>query len=339
MAKSTKNDVLKKNNIKHCYVRLIRNREIEKLAKDYAATESNGRRSSQRLKEKLTQPKFDVATSSKPIRRARANSVFKQRSKNNSRAEFYPNQNLTPVKTILVKNSKPNVKRMRSKSVTFDVSPFRSTQNFVDDGQRPSTSNQSTADTLVSQHAAPSAASPAQESDQSVQRMRSKSVDQRPSTSEQSTAHTMVSQIVAPLAAFSAPVLSTGDARSFEMRIAGLIDSNNTKINRIELLQAERDSLLNQIAVMNKLNKSMASTIDGFRKDENNQGNAASNESMHELRSENDRLKLEISDLKQRIERLNNAYFGLSGQHDDLKKKIQSYSLKVLGEHNYNLNQ
>lgn len=201
----------------------------------------------------------------------------------------YPNQQKQPNKSILVK---VGTLRGRSKSVSFDTSP--------------------------------------QQTVQSNQASRSQQVQHRPPPPSPRTSSTALSQASpqpSPQASTPAspPVISSAEIRSYEMRIAGLIESNQAKIGRIQILQTELDSLVKQIE-----------TVDAFVADDGNVQQIQ--ESSNALRLENERLNLKVVELKARIERLNHAYFCLSAKHDDLKKRAESYASAVQQEHNYSLN-
>lgn len=212
----------------------------------------------------------------------------------------YPNQQKQPNKSILVK---VGTLRGRSKSVLFDTAP--------------------------------------QQTVQSIQASRSQQVQHRPPPPSPRTSSTALSQASpqpSPQASTPAspPVISSAEIRSYEMRIAGLIESNQAKIGRIQILQTELDSLVKQIETMHRINRNLTETVDAFVADDGNVQQIQ--ESSNALRLENERLNLKVVELKARIERLNHAYFCLSAKHDDLKKRAESYASAVQQEHNYSLN-
>lgn len=121
---------------------------------------------------------------------------------------------------------------------------------------------------------------------------------------------------------------TAADVLVFQNRIDDLIKANLAKINRIKELTTERDTLLDQLNGLHRINRSLTETIDLFRADEN--GNSNSPERIAELEAE-------IANLRRRIQRLNRENFDLAEDNDQLKAVLQTHSQKVLSEHNYNL--
>lgn len=115
----------------------------------------------------------------------------------------------------------------------------------------------------------------------------------------------------------------------FETRINDLVAANKAKVNRIKLLVAEKSALLKEIDTLHNMNRSMAETIDAFRAEGNNGESVAHYEvQIGQLKSDNDTLR-------QRIDRINRDRFDLIAQHELLKTCVQTYTEKVLDEHNY----
>lgn len=117
----------------------------------------------------------------------------------------------------------------------------------------------------------------------------------------------------------------------YEARIKSLIESNHAKIDRIKELIAEKSSLLQNIDTLHNINFSMAATIDAFRADGNNDENMPRNETKIA------QLEKEIDALLLRIDRVNRDYFDMIAENERMKTILNTYSKKVLAEHNYNM--
>lgn len=111
---------------------------------------------------------------------------------------------------------------------------------------------------------------------------------------------------------------SAVDAKTFEIRIEALIQSNQNKIGHIKNLRAERDLLLHdkeallaEIETVHRINKAMGETIDEYR---NNDDEAVNG--------------IEIGTLKERIRKLNAENF-------QLRSCLKTHSNNISEEHNY----
>lgn len=130
----------------------------------------------------------------------------------------------------------------------------------------------------------------------------------------------------------SNPNLSSGEILGYENRIASLVVSNKSKINRIRELIAERIFLLSQVETLHRLNESLAQTVDMYRNDESTQ-----NGTDPHLQDQINRLQEENTVLRGRVDRLNRQQFELQKENKKLKTSASTYAKRVLGEHNYNM--
>lgn len=314
--------MLKKHSIEQCYVRIEINPQFTKMQKD-------GRRCSKRIQSMknvagssiavgISQSRYSTKRSNSPLSTVSLAGTRKIPPKRRASVELsIPNRDKMPKKSILVKDSIRL--RQRSKSVSFEPSILCELFE-ADDAQKPSISKKSAG-----------TSKPAYQQPQIAHQSSIAQHSLYASVSPQTTPIDLTNK------ARSNSDISTVDIRSYERRIAGLIDSNNAKTGRIKSLQDERSSLLEQIEKLHHINRRSAETVDTIRMSDQN-APPVEDDVVNGLRSEIDRLTAENVVLKKRIERLNNANFCISGEHNSLRGVIQPYSNKVLPKRNYNLN-
>lgn len=119
---------------------------------------------------------------------------------------------------------------------------------------------------------------------------------------------------------------SIEQASEYETRIKGLVESNQSKINRIKQLVAEKSGLLKDIDTLNNINRSMAEAIDAFRADDDN---------ATQFQNRIVQLESEINSLRHRIDEANRDRFDLIAENERMKNILATYSEKMLKEHNY----
>lgn len=133
-------------------------------------------------------------------------------------------------------------------------------------------------------------------------------------------------------------VVSSAERCSYEQRIVGLIGSNRAKINRIQLLEVERNSLLEQAAGLDRINRSLLAMIEEGMTEIDENVPPVDMEMVNKVRNENEHLRAENSVLHTRIERLNLQVFSLTAEKKWLQKATDTHAKRVLEEHNYNMN-
>lgn len=213
-------------------------------------------------------------------------------------------------KSILVKVA---AKRTRSKSVFHDL-PSRAKQQTQQQNGIASTSQQ----------AIVSAPAISQQQQQQQQKQAAKPSQQTVTVAPAASLQQQGADIQG--------VLSSAEIRSFENRISNLVSSNDAKIGRIQVLQAEVAALNRDLETAHRLNRALTETIDAYRE---NDENTAPNATVNQL----EKVTAENLVLKDRILRLNRALYQQRAQIDSLKKAAATYSHDVvLQEHNYNIN-
>lgn len=128
---------------------------------------------------------------------------------------------------------------------------------------------------------------------------------------------------------------SHDDVSALQNRIGNLVQSNQNKINRIKLLLTEREAMKSEIDTLNRLNLSMADTIDAYRADEIE--NRPPTIEIMQMDSQIDELKNEVQSLRDRVGNLNRANFQLEEENKRFKSILRTHSTQVLGEHNYQM--
>lgn len=123
--------------------------------------------------------------------------------------------------------------------------------------------------------------------------------------------------------------LAFADIMVFENRIAGLTQANTAKINRIQALSAERNGLLAQVESLNRINRSLAETVDLYKVIDNQN---------RDLPNELAKAKAANSALHKRVAQSNKENFELKQENKRMKSILATYSKNVLEEHNYHLN-
>lgn len=118
---------------------------------------------------------------------------------------------------------------------------------------------------------------------------------------------------------------------AYENRIENLVQSNFGKINRIKELIAENRTWREQVDTLNRINQSLAATVDAFVAESN------PSDSVSEAAAQNAKFKNEIEYLRGRVNRLNRENFDLRSTNESLKSSLDTHSKQILGEHNYNL--
>lgn len=125
--------------------------------------------------------------------------------------------------------------------------------------------------------------------------------------------------------------------RGFENRIDCLVESNQSKINRIKLLLAERNSLLSEVETLNRLNRSMTQALDMYRNEDIENRPPTDDDRILQIDSQIGELKNEVQSLKDRIGRLNQVNFQLDQENKRLKSVLRTHSSQVSSEHNYQM--
>lgn len=126
--------------------------------------------------------------------------------------------------------------------------------------------------------------------------------------------------------------LASGDKLMYENRINGLVQSNMAKISRIQTIQIERDQLAEQVSTLNRINRSLAQTVDMYQNNGNNE-----NHDNNILQQQLANAQAECGALRGRIGHANREIFDLKQENERMKSILATHSKKVLGEHNYNL--
>lgn len=316
--------------IQQCIVRIERNQEVEEMAKEVKIY-----RRSERIAT-TTVPKMENRQITKPNQTPMKKAQTFQQN----------------VSKSMTKALKPIIKtggmRSRSKSVSFDpaiVSPINlarrnlfgvsnGSQHDVDDqnGSQRGLKNGSKVQLV-------------QQSGQNSQDVPMDLTTNGPSDVQPKTTADLVVDMASPsvpvqvqqsVASYVDVETETNDTlvettSEYETRIKNLVDSNRAKIDRIKQLIAEKSLLLKDIDTLHNMNLSMATTIDAFRADDNNDENMPRNETKIA------QLEKEVDVLRLRIDRVNRDHLDLIAKNKRMKICLHTYSKKVLAEHNYNM--
>lgn len=95
----------------------------------------------------------------------------------------------------------------------------------------------------------------------------------------------------------------------YENRIESLVESNRSKMVRIEELLAERDLLLGQIEDVHKINRSLAAAIDMYNDASAQPENGDPQQA--QMQAQISKLQSEVDLLRARVKRLNHENFQL----------------------------
>lgn len=134
-----------------------------------------------------------------------------------------------------------------------------------------------------------------------------------------------------------ASAASNDHIRGLENRIECLVESNQSKINRIKLILAERSSLLSEVETLNRLNRSMTEALDMYRNEDIENRPPTDDDRILQMDSQIGELKTEVQSLKDRIGRLNQSNFQLDQENKRLKSVLRTHSSRVSSEHNYQM--
>lgn len=130
--------------------------------------------------------------------------------------------------------------------------------------------------------------------------------------------------------------LSSNQVLAYQSRIDSLVESNQAKISRIQVLQAEKKSFMDQIETLHRINRSLTQIVDVYRANQENV-QPANNNDVAKLQAEIQQFKEEVGGLKVRLDRMNRQNFELRSEVGRLQACLKTHSQKVLSEHNYNM--